>query len=131
MIGLDTNVLVRYIAQDDPKQSPQASKLIESLTSASPGFITTVSIIELVWVLQRCYESTKSEVIVVLETLLRTREIKIENAEIVWQALRQFTDSKADFPDSLIERTAHSAGCEYVVSFDAKAIKSAGMRQVP
>ncbi|EGH68034.1 hypothetical protein A256_15238 [Pseudomonas syringae pv. actinidiae ICMP 19103] len=65
-----------------------------------------------------------------LETLLRTREFKIENADLVWQALRLFSDSKADFADCLIERSAIDAGCDYVVSFDSKAIKTTGMRAV-
>ncbi|KWS99479.1 MULTISPECIES: PIN domain-containing protein [Pseudomonas syringae group] len=130
MIGLDTNVLVRYVAQDDPKQSPKASALIESFSISSPGFITAVSVVELVWVLQSCYECAKSEIILVLETLLRTRELKIENADVVWQALRLFSDSKADFADCLIERSAIAAGCNHVVSFDSKAIKTTGMRAV-
>ncbi len=52
MIGLDTNVVVRYIMQDDPKQSPKATRLIESLTSDAPGFVPLVAVIELVWVLE-------------------------------------------------------------------------------
>lgn len=80
MIGLDTNVLVRYVTQDDPVQSPKASELIESLTSVSPGFVSLVSVVELVWVLQSCYPSAKSDVVTVLETLLRTRELTIEHA---------------------------------------------------
>ncbi|MHC8293018.1 MULTISPECIES: PIN domain-containing protein [unclassified Pseudomonas] len=130
MIGLDTNVLVRYVAQDDPKQSAKASELIESLTIASPGFITMVSIVELVWVLQSCYESAKSEIITVLETLLRTRELTVENSEIVWQALRRYSQANADFADCLIERSANAAGCEYIVTFDSKAAKTAGMRRL-
>lgn len=130
MIGLDTDVLVRYIAQDDTKQSAKASELIESLTALSVGFITVVSVVELVWVLQSCYQSSKLEIIAVLETLLRTRELKVENAETVWQALRRFTESNADFADCLIERSAHAAGCEYTFTFDSKAAKTAGMQRL-
>ena len=75
MIGLDTNVLVRYVTQDDPVQSPKASALIESLTTVSPGFVSLVSVVELVWVLQSCYQSTKSDVVTVLETLLQARPV--------------------------------------------------------
>ncbi|WP_248752692.1 type II toxin-antitoxin system VapC family toxin [Pseudomonas sp. MWU15-20650] len=128
MIGLDTNVLVRYVTQDDPVQSPKACELIESLTTLSPGFVSLVSVVELVWVLQSCYQCAKSELVTVLETLLRTRELIIEQAEIVWQALRRFTASKADFADCLIERCAHSAGCEYTATFDLDAAKAAGMK---
>ena len=110
MIGLDTNVLVRYVTQDDPVQSAKASDLIESLNTLSPGFVSLVSVVELVWVLQSCYQSAKSDVVMVLETLLRTRELTIEHAETLWQALRRFTASKADFADCLIERCG-ATGC--------------------
>lgn len=130
MIGLDTNVLVRYIAQDDQVQSSQATDLIESLSSDSPGFIAMVSIVEMVWVLQSCYQSTKSEIVSVIETILSTKELVVERAEVIWQALRRFSDSKADFADCLIERCANAAECEYTVTFDQKAAKTAGMRHL-
>ena len=70
MIGLDTNVLVRYIMQDDPKQSPKASALMESLNADNPGFITLVSIVELYWVLTSSYDLTGQQVKQSLEVLL-------------------------------------------------------------
>ncbi len=130
MIGLDTNVLVRYVTQDDPVQSPKASELIESLTTLSPGFVSLVSVVELVWVLQSCYQSAKNDIVVVLETLLRTRELTIEHAEVIWQALRRFRANNADFADCLIERCAHAAGCEYTATFDLSAAKAAGMERL-
>ena len=75
MIGLDTSALVRYVAQDDPVQSPSATRLIESLTAEEPGYVGMVSVIELVWVLTSCYSATKTEICEVLETLLRTKVI--------------------------------------------------------
>lgn len=101
MTGLDTNVLVRYLAQDDPEQSPVATKLIESLSADLPGFVSVVSVVELVWVLSGCYKSTRSEICAVLETLLHTKEIVVDHAEAVWQAWRVFKDGKADFADCL------------------------------
>ena len=130
MIGLDTNVLVRYVTQDDPVQSPKASELIESLTTLSPGFVSLVSVVELVWVLQSCYQCAKNDIVVVLETLLRTRELTVEHAEVIWQALRRFTANNADFADCLIERCAHAAGCEYTATFDLSAAKAAGMERL-
>jgi predicted nucleic-acid-binding protein len=130
MIGLDTNVLARYIAQDDPLQTEQATALIESLTSAEPGFVTLISVTELVWVMQSCYHSTRGEVVEILETLLRSKEIVVEHADLIWQALRRYAGTSADFADSLIERCAHSAGCEYTVTFDRHAVKQTGMRLV-
>jgi len=128
MIGLDTNVLVRYIAQDDIKQSALATNLINSLTKDSPGFVSLVSIIELVWVMQSCYKSTKFEILKILETLVTTRELVIENSETVIRAIKVYSGSGADFSDCLIERSANKAGCEYSVTFDINAIKNAGFR---
>lgn len=130
MIGLDTNVLVRYVAQDDPKQSPQASRLIESLTADAPGFVSTVSVVELVWVLAGCYGSTRDEICEVLETLLRTKEIIVAHADTVWKALRIFREGKADFADCMIERSANEAGCDYTATFDRGAVKYGGMRLI-
>lgn len=130
MIGLDTNVLVRYVAQDDPKQSPKATRLIESLTAETPGYVTVVTIIELVWVLTGCYDSTKHQICEVLETLLRTKELVVAEADTVWKALRIYRDEKADFADSLIERSANAAGCSHTATFDRGAAKSCGMHLI-
>ncbi|MBS1208668.1 MAG: hypothetical protein H6R19_1066 [Proteobacteria bacterium] len=128
MIGLDTNVLVRYIAQDDPVQSPLATRLIESLSIEAPGFVSMVTLVELVWVLSGCYAAGKAELCAVLETLLRTKEIQIADAETAWKALRLFKDSRAGFADCLIECAGRSAGCEYTASFDRDAVRDCGMR---
>lgn len=123
MIGLDTNVLVRYIAQDDPIQSPKATQVIESL-APDTGFVSVVSVAELVWVLTRCYGSSRAEIVDVLELLLRTKELVVEHADTVWKALRVFKASSADFADCLIERFANEAGCHQTVTFDRNAAKS-------
>ncbi len=130
MIGLDTNVLVRYVAQDDAKQSPKATRLIESLTAEAPGYVGIVSVVELVWVLTSCYSSSRSEICEVLETLLRTKELVVAHADIVWKALRLFKETKADFADCLIERFADEAGCIYTTTFDQGAARNCGMRLV-
>jgi len=130
MIGLDTNVLVRYVAQDDPKQSPMATRLIESLTADARGYVSVVSVVELVWVLTDCYALTKGELCEVLGTLLRTKEIAVAHADTVWQALRMFKEGKADFADCLIERFANAAGCGYTSTFDRDAAKHCGMRLI-
>ncbi len=128
MIGLDTNVLVRYITQDDPVQSPAATKLIESLSVQEPGFIALVVTAELVWVLQKSYHSSRPDLARVLESLLRTKELIIERAELVGQALRLFSAGRTGFSDCLVERSANAAGCKYTVTFDRVAAGAAGMR---
>lgn len=127
MIGLDTNVLVRYLAQDDAIQSPKSTLLIESLSVEKPGFVPLIVIVELVWVLSSAYGSTREEIIEVLHNLLRTRELRIEQAETIAAALRIYQRSKADFADCLIERTALRAGCKAVMTFDKIAAKSCEM----
>ena len=130
MIGLDTNVLVRYLAQDDARQSALASAMIDRLTPEDPGFVATVALVELVWVMQSCYAASKAEIVAILETLLRTRELVIENAGNTAQAVQRYAASKADFADCLIEGTARAAGCLHTVSFDKNAVRSAGMQPV-
>jgi predicted nucleic-acid-binding protein len=127
MIGLDTNVLVRYIMQDDPRQSAKATTLMESLKVDRPGFVGVVSIVELYWVLTSCYDLTNDQVKQALDILLRTREIVVDRADEVLRALKVFETGKADFADCLIERMAASAGCEQTMTFDSGAAKHAGM----
>jgi predicted nucleic-acid-binding protein len=128
MIGLDTNVLVRYIMQDDAKQSPKATKIMEALDGVeNSGYVTLVSIIELVWVLGTSYELTRAQVAQALDGLIRAKQLKIESADQVIRALRVFKIGKSDFADCLIERSASSAGCEKTVTFDINASKHAGM----
>ncbi len=127
MIGLDTSVLVRCIMLDDTKQSPKATQLIESLTAEAPGFVSLVSVVELVWVLASCYDLTREQLAEALDVLLRTKEVVIDRADQVLKALRVFKASSADFADCLIERIAASAGCDRTMTFDVGAAKTAGM----
>ena len=127
MIGLDTNVLVRYISQDDPIQSERANVLLESLSTGLEGYVTVVSLVELVWVLTSCYGSSKAEISNVLESLMHTKYIIVQDADLVWKALRNFKVGKADFPDCLIKHISFNAGCSSVVTFDVKAARDSGM----
>lgn len=130
MIGLDTNVLVRYIAQDDARQSPKASRLIDALTADAPAFVPLVTVVELVWVLSGAYEFERESIAGVIERLLRSRELIVDRADLVLQAQRRYRAGGADFADCLIERIAHDAGCRATMTFDAKAAKSAHMTLV-
>ncbi len=127
MIGLDTNVLVRYIMQDDARQSLKAATLLESLTVEEPGFVSLVSVVELVWVLSSSYDLDREQVALALEHLLRINTLVVDRAGEVLRALRVFTASSADFADCLIERIAASAGCSKIMTFDVGAAKAAGM----
>ena len=129
MIGLDTNVLVRYLTQDDPSQSAKANEIIEKqLTSRNPGFITSIVLVEVVWVLEACYEQTRGAIEEVINALLTTRQLVIDEADLVYLALRRFSAGNADFSDALIAVISENRGCYSVVSFDKKA-RSVGMVQ--
>ena len=127
MIGLDTNVLVRYIMQDDARQAATATRLIESLSAASPGFLPIVAVVEIAWVLGSAYELDRAQLVQAFESLLRSKEIAVEQAETVWKALRAFQNGNADFADCLIERSAAAAGCDRTMTFDRGAAKGCGM----
>jgi predicted nucleic-acid-binding protein len=131
MTGLDANVLVRYVMQDDPRQTPRANRLIESLSADEPGFVPLVALVELVWVLSGSYGLARAQVATVLDTLLRSRELVLDRADLVTQALGRYANGGADFADALIERIAAGAGCATTFTFDAGAARSAGMALVP
>jgi predicted nucleic-acid-binding protein len=127
MIGLDTNVLVRFVTHDDPVQTPVAIKLMRGLSPSSPGFVSLVALAELTWVLTSLYTLEKSEVELVVENLLRSDALVVERSEIVWQALRKFKICTAGFSDCLLERSGAAAECLCTFTFDKRAV-TAGMR---
>lgn len=131
MIGLDTNVLMRYLAQDDARQSAQASQLMESFTTQAPGFVSIVTLVETIWVLQDLYGRNRADVVALLEALLQTEGVIVQMPDLVWQALRGFESSAADFADHLIERMGSAAGCTSTLTFDKAAARDAGMRLMP
>src|ERR1700746_2607501 len=112
MIGLDTNVLIRYLTLDDPRQTALAARIFDSLSADSPGFVPLVVILELVWVLESSYDLRKDRIIETLDALLRSQELAVERADVVRQALRRFSASRADFADCLIERCCQEAKCQ-------------------
>lgn len=127
MIGLDTNVLMRYIAQDDPVHSPLATKLLEETCDAeTPGFVGLVTLAEIVWVSKRRYGATRQHIAMMLRRLLSADQLAIQNSEMVWNALRLYETSKAEFADCLILGLASATGCNAVMTFDETAAE-AGM----
>jgi predicted nucleic-acid-binding protein len=130
MVGLDTNVLVRYIAQDDPKQSAQATRLIESLSAAEPGFVASVVLVEAVWVMEDIYAATRECLGEIVQALLEAEALVIQSAEQVWRALAAFRKGKADFADCLITRICAAEGCDVTWTFDKAAARDGGMKLI-
>ena len=129
MIGLDTNVLVRYLAQDDRIQSPLATRFLEGVLSLEePGFVSTVVLAELVWVLESNYQLGREQLATLLDTLLRAQQLKFQDPDCANQALRDFRASKADYVDCLIQRLGSGAGCSHTMTFDRAASRINGMR---
>jgi predicted nucleic-acid-binding protein len=124
MIGIDTNVLVRYLLQDDPVQGRKAARFIEKCTADEPGVISQIVLCELVWVLVRGYRYPRAQVALALEKILHTPQFAIEAHDEAWSA---FLDYRAgdDFADALIGRVNRRAGCAHTVTFDRQASRRA------
>lgn len=131
MIGLDTNVLVRYVVQDDPLQSQQATRLIErKLNSENPGFISVVALAELVWVLERAYRFPPAEIVNVLEHMLAADALVVACEQEVFQATTVLKEGSGSFSDALIAVLGATAGCSSTATFDEKALRLPGFRRV-
>jgi predicted nucleic-acid-binding protein len=127
MIGLDTNVLVRFITADDKRQAAQAARLIESrCTPENPGFIDRVALCELVWVLSGGHGYAREEIATVIAELLASRDLRIEDSDSVRAALGSYRRGRIEFADALIAQVNLARGCEATATFDRRAAKSAG-----
>ena len=125
MIGIDTNVLVRYITQDDPEQASVSAHFAEKKCSReTPGFINHIVLCELVWVLKRCYKVGQQDALKVIEQILRTVQLQVQQPQVVWQAVKAARFGKADFADYLSSRINNSLGCSKTVTFDAAATEN-------
>lgn len=131
MIGVDTNVLVRFLAQDDEAQSLIATRFIARLSRERPGFVSAVVLAEITWVLARAYKASRDDIASTVEGLLRSAELMVENADAAYRALGRYQGSKsAEYADALISETAALAGARETVTFDRNAAAEAGMRQL-
>lgn len=119
MIGIDTNVLVRYLVYDDLHQAKKAAQLLENqCTRHNPGFIPHIVLCELVWVLKRAYKFPKSKIIEILWQIMGTLELQVQDPQLVRKALLQFENGNADFSDYLIGGICEENGCEVVATLD-------------
>jgi predicted nucleic-acid-binding protein len=127
MIGVDTNVLVRYLAQDDPVQSAKATALIERrLTEQDPGFISVVAMAETVWVLERAYGLADADIAAAIERTLQVDALVVESEQEVFTAMVALKEGRGSFADALIGALGASAGCSHSLTFDRKALRLPG-----
>jgi predicted nucleic-acid-binding protein len=127
MIGLDTNILIRYLTLDDPAQSAKATEILERrLTPNNPGFVSVVAMVETVWVLDRAYGFTNREIATAIERLLQVDVLEVENEQQVFTAMVALKQGRGSFADALIAELALRAGCTRTLTFDQKAARLPG-----
>jgi predicted nucleic-acid-binding protein len=130
MIGLDTNILVRYLAQDDPAQSATATEVIERRLSAdNPGFVSVVAMVETVWVLDRAYGLAAPEIAAAVERILQADLLVVEDEQEVFTAMTALEDGQGSFADALIGALGVRAGCSRTLTFDRKALRLPGFER--
>jgi predicted nucleic-acid-binding protein len=127
MIGLDTNILVRYLTQDDPVQSPQAREIMEQrLTQENPGFISIVAVVELVWVLENAYNFSAREIAAAIERILLVDTLVVQNEKEMFTATIALKEGRGSFAGALIAALGSWANCSRTVTFDRKALPIPG-----
>ena len=125
MIGLDTNILVRYIVRDDPKQTKAATRLIESrCTADDPGLVASIVLCEIVWVLESAYGYDRTAISSVLRRLLTVEELQVQESDLAWSALNLYDEARADFADYMIGLSNQMQGVETTYTLDHKAAES-------
>ena len=131
MIGLDTNVLVRFIAQDDPHQSAVATEIVEHrLSEEEPGFVSVVAMAETAWVLERSYRLPDRDVAAAIERILQTESLVVENEQAVFAAMIALKEGLGSFADALIGALNEAAGCGKTLTFDRKALRIPGFEHL-
>jgi predicted nucleic-acid-binding protein len=127
MLGIDTNVLVRFLVQDDEAQFEKARKLIKREVAAGHRvFINLLVLMETEWVLRSRYAVTKDQIIEAVSGLLDSSDVKFEDEPVVEEAIFFWKDSSADFADCLIGAKNRRLGCRATATFDSKASKLTG-----
>ncbi len=127
MIGIDTNILVRFFAEDDATQFALARAFLEEqLTEQQPGFVSLVTLAETAWVLRSSFGLSSEEVCDIVDLMLRTDVLILQSRSEVERAVEQARDRQGSFSDLLISEVNLSSGCSTTVTFDKKAARLGG-----
>jgi predicted nucleic-acid-binding protein len=128
MIGIDTNVLIRFLVDDDPDQNARAKAFLSARSFSDPAFVSAVTLAETVWVLTQRLKFPVAAVVKILRELLASEGLIVEHAEQLGSIVFGETEPRADIADYLIAWAGAANGCTHTVTFDRRAISSvAGM----
>ena len=131
MLGVDTNVLVRYLTRDDQPQYDKARRMIDrEVAKCEPVLVSLLVLLETEWVLRSRYELAKADIVTAFSALLDTADVTFEDEPSVETAVYSWKDSAADFADCLIEARNRRLGCRATATFDVRALKLAGFISV-
>lgn len=127
MLGVDTNVLLRYLIRDDQPQYEKARRLIDrEVRKGEPVMVSLLVLLETEWVLRSRYELPKAEVVAAFSALLDTADLAFEDESAIEHAIYLWKDSAAEFADCLIDARNLRLGCSATATFDGRALKLAG-----
>jgi predicted nucleic-acid-binding protein len=127
MLGVDTNVLIRYLVRDDQPQYEKARRLIDrEVSNGEPVLVSLLVLLETEWVLRSRYELPKSDIVGVFSALLDTADLSFEDEPSIEHAVYSWKDSTADFADCLINARNRRLGCRATATFDGRALRLAG-----
>ena len=126
MIALDTNVLLRYLVDDEPRQAEAARTLLTQLTPSRPGFVCREVAVELSWVLDRAYGFSRDRIATVFEELVATEELRLEAADDVLRAADGYRRGGSGFSDQMIVVAARRSGADMLYTFDRRAARLRG-----
>jgi len=130
VIAIDTNVLVRFLTQDDREQASRVRALFAALSAENPALVCREVVLELVWVLGYSYNFSRAEIAGALEGVLAAVELEVEDADVVSSALRDYVSEAADFADLMILGTTRKRGAAPLITFDGKAARMNGVKLV-
>ena len=123
-IGIDTNILLRMVLNDDADQRAKALAFGSDLSEQNPGFVSLIVLIEFAWSLSSRYQQSKQQVQATIQRLLHVKSLMFEDFDAIVRALERSNFAQVDFSDALIAEHNLQLGCSHTVTFDQRAAKS-------
>lgn len=127
MIGIDTNIIIRFLTNDDPVQAKKVMRFFsQSEKNETQLFISSCVLLESIWVLESGYNFSKEDILTALNSLLHLPYITFENEGALSSFFNKVEYSKMDLSDALIGAVNKFKKCEYTLTFDKLAVSESG-----